>query len=78
MVFIFLFMYLCRVTKPPLDEEGTEVNNGKNELPKEAETLEKLIVSNQDMVHGNNTKDTIINQNLPVSNRKDQMQSLDL
>ncbi|KAI3444685.1 hypothetical protein Pfo_001350 [Paulownia fortunei] len=74
---------LERATKLPLDEEGTEVRNEKNELSKEVETLEEINVSNEevligDTIHGNSAKDTIINQNLPMSNGNDQMQSLDL
>ncbi|KAK6162506.1 hypothetical protein DH2020_002347 [Rehmannia glutinosa] len=71
------------VTKLPLTEEGAEVGNEKNELPKEVETLEEIIVSNAkvligDTIHANNAIDTVINQSLPMSNEKYQMQSFDL
>lgn len=67
-----------RVTQPPLDEEGTELNNGNNELLEQVRSLEETIVSNQEVIRGSNTNETLINQNLPTINGKDQMQSLDL
>lgn len=66
-----------RVTQSPLDEEGTEVNNVKNELPKQVGSSEKM-VSSQEEIHGSNTSEAPINQNLPMINGEDQMQSLDL
>ncbi|KAI3449132.1 hypothetical protein Pfo_005797 [Paulownia fortunei] len=69
-----------RETKLSLNEERTSI---KNELPREMETLEEIIVNNSlaltdDKVHGNQVEANIINQNLPMSNGKDPMQSLDL
>ncbi|KAL6499370.1 hypothetical protein OROHE_026033 [Orobanche hederae] len=72
------------VTKLPSDEEKTEVRDENNELPKEVENLDEIIVSNEkvligDGIHENNANDAIGDQNLlPQSIGNDQMQSPNL
>lgn len=69
--------HFCSVSQPPLDE-GRELNNGNNELLEQVQSLEDIIVSNQEVIRGSNINETLINQNLPTVNGKDQMQTLDL
>ncbi|KAL6494067.1 hypothetical protein OROGR_031976 [Orobanche gracilis] len=68
------------VGKLPSDEEKTEVRDEKNELPKEVENLDEIIVSNEkvligDGIHENRANNAIGDQKLPQSIGNDQMQS---
>lgn len=65
-----------RVSQPPLDEEGGELNNGNNELLEQVQSLEEMIVSNQEVICGSNINETLINQNLATINGKNKMQTL--
>ncbi|KAL3814910.1 hypothetical protein ACJIZ3_016178 [Penstemon smallii] len=72
-----------RDSKLPLDDEVTQVNSEMNELPENLENLAEIAVNSEkilidDKAHENKAEATIINQNLPINDGKDQMQSPDL
>lgn len=58
---------------PSLDVEKTLVDEENKEVPDEMENFAKIIMS----IHRNNTKDTNIDQNSPVSDERDQLRFLE-
>lgn len=79
MLSYLFFMYLCREKELQLSEERSQI---KSELLKKVKALEEtmndIVALTNDKAPGDDVEANIINQNLPVSNGKNQMKSLDL